>query len=240
MQCARTENSGSNPSTIHSTRRRHRREPAILSYGVQPVGTAIPRPPAIVLINFDPRTLAAIDWVMPADPQPHFVYPSVNRDRKGGRLLRAAPAPVNPAGLPQPQRVDADPPATTPAPETAPATDMQAPAPAAAQFEAEVPPAGAIGAPHRNPEPPGNAGTAARPERQRAGQGGEVSRRSGLFRGARRAAARAGGGRAGGDEPGVLGLLPGQRLQRRFSERQAFSRLPIYLRVRAQEPAPHR
>jgi hypothetical protein len=69
-------------------------EPAILSYGVQPVGTAIPRPPAIVLINFDPRTLAAIDWVMPADPQPHFVYPSVNRDRKGGRLLRAAPAPV--------------------------------------------------------------------------------------------------------------------------------------------------
>jgi hypothetical protein len=28
---------------------------------------------------------------------------------------------------------------------------MQAPAPAAAQFEAEVPPAGAIGAPHRNP-----------------------------------------------------------------------------------------
>jgi hypothetical protein len=78
-------------------------EPAILSYGVQPVGTAIPRPPAIVLINFDPRTLAAIDWVMPADPQPHFVYPSVNRDRKGGRLLRAAPAPVNPA-MPRPMR----------------------------------------------------------------------------------------------------------------------------------------
>jgi len=120
-------------------------EPAIFSYGVQPVGTAIPRPPAIVPIKFDPRALAAIDWAMPADPRSHLVYPSVNRNRKGDRVLRAAPAPVSPARLSQPQRVDADRPPTMPAPaDPPPATEMQA----AAQFEAEVPPAGAIGVPH--------------------------------------------------------------------------------------------
>ena len=119
-------------------------EPAIFSYGVQPVGTAIPRPPAIVLINFDPRALASIDWTR--DPQPPLAYPGVNRDRKGDRLLRAAPAPVNPAPLPQPQRADVDPPATTAAPAgTPPETHMRAGARPAAQFEAEVPPAGALG-----------------------------------------------------------------------------------------------
>jgi hypothetical protein len=95
-------------------------EPAIFSYDVRPVGTAIPRPPAIVLINFDPRALTSIDWAMPGGPQPHFVYPSVDRDRKGDRLRLAAPAAGNPARLPQPQPVDAGPPSTPPAPALSP------------------------------------------------------------------------------------------------------------------------
>jgi hypothetical protein len=124
-------------------------EAATFSYGVRPIGTAIPRPPAIVLINFDPRARESIDWAMPGDPQPHFVYPSVNRDHKGDRLPLAAPAPINPTHLPQPQAVDAvsasqpvHPPATAPAP---------ADRPPEARIDAEVPPAGEIGAPHGNP-----------------------------------------------------------------------------------------
>jgi hypothetical protein len=143
-------------------------EAATFSYGVRPIGTAIPRPPAIVLINFDPRALHSIDWAMPGDPQPHFVYPSVNPYQKGDRLPLAAPAPVNTARVPQP--VDAAPasrpihPPATPAPaNTPPGTDRQAPLPSAAQIDAEVPPAGEIGA-HSDPSSaaPAFAGTDSR------------------------------------------------------------------------------
>jgi hypothetical protein len=130
-------------------------EPATFSYGVRPIGTAIPRPPAVVLINFDSRALESSDWAMPGEPQ--FAYPSVNRDHKGDRL--AAAAPVNPGRLPQLQPIDAvpaaqpiHPPATTPAPANTPSeTQAQAPASSAAQIDAEVPPAGEIGAPQSDP-----------------------------------------------------------------------------------------
>ena len=42
-------------------------------------------------------------------------------------------------------------------------------------------------------------------------------------------------GRAGGDEPRVLGLLPEQRLRRRLSERAPLQRLPVHLRLRQRQ-----
>ena len=60
-----------------------------------------------------------------------------------------------------------------------------------------------------------DAGRAARSRRQAARQVGEVPRRGGLFRVARRGEARPDRGRPGGDEPGVLRLLSEQRLRRR-------------------------
>lgn len=98
-------------------------EPAIFSYGVRPVGTAIPPPPAVMLISVDPRPLAAI-------PQP--LHESVNRHRKGDRRA----ALVEPARLPH--RVDAV--------AISPPLDAKAAPPLATA----MPPGGAIDAPHQN------------------------------------------------------------------------------------------
>src|ERR1700721_199743 len=50
--------------------------------------------------------------------------------------------------------------------------------------------------------------------------------------GAWRTVQRPAGRRPGGDEPGVLGLLPQRRLRRGLSELRAASRLPVHLRLR--------
>ena len=52
------------------------------------------------------------------------------------------------------------------------------------------------------------------------------------FEVARRAEARPDRGRPGGDEPGVLRLLPEQRLRRGLPERAPQARLPVHLRLR--------
>lgn len=97
-------------------------EPAVLRYGVQRVGTAIPHPPA----RADQFRSARVRGDRLGDAGgPAAALPRVNRDRKGDRLVRAAPARL-------PQRVDADPPATTPAPaDTPPGIDMPLRAPSA-------------------------------------------------------------------------------------------------------------
>ena len=151
-------------------------EPAAFRYGIHPIGTAIPRPPAIVLINFDRGALGAEAWseVAPVEPRraARIVYPTVNRARKGNRLPFAVPAaaPINPASLPQLQRIDAAPAARLRPPAPVPAAPATAPAPAAkpqsthAQaplgFPAGIPAAGEIDAAAGEPstaDPPGLA-----------------------------------------------------------------------------------
>jgi hypothetical protein len=130
-------------------------EPATFSYGIRPIGTAIPRPPAIELVNFDPRAGQARIW--PLD-QPvrmqrsaEFNYPKVNRERKGDRLPIAHPAtaPASPPALPQLQPISAPSaaqpvhPHVTPAAPAAPVLPpvephAQAPAVAPAEQKAEV------------------------------------------------------------------------------------------------------
>jgi Cell Wall Hydrolase len=106
-------------------------EPATFSYGIRPIGTAIPQPPSITLVNFDPRAVEATSWPIdrPVSEQPQIVYPMVNRLRKGDRLpaTDTAPAPVNPASLPQLQPIESkpaplpmQPPAIPPAPAATP------------------------------------------------------------------------------------------------------------------------
>jgi cell wall hydrolase len=114
-------------------------EPATFSYGIRPIGTAIPRPPAIELVNFDPRAGGAPVWSLdrPVRMQrsAQFIYPRVNRERKGDRLpvTKPAAAPANRAPLPQLQPISAPPaghpvqPPVTPAVQPAPALPPVAP-----------------------------------------------------------------------------------------------------------------
>jgi hypothetical protein len=116
-------------------------EPATFSYGVRPIGTTIPRPPAIELVNFDPRAGGAPVWSLdrPVRLQQQqsakFTYPTVNRENKGDRLpiARPAAAPVNPPNLPQLQPISA-PPAAQPskAPAVVPPMAPHAQAPSVA------------------------------------------------------------------------------------------------------------
>jgi hypothetical protein len=65
-------------------------EPATYSYGIRPIGTAMPEPPAIVRVNFDPGSLEPDAWSIgePLEDEPAMQvdYPIVNRDHKGDRL----------------------------------------------------------------------------------------------------------------------------------------------------------
>jgi hypothetical protein len=138
-------------------------EPATFSYGVSPIGTAIPRPPAIELVNFDPRAGRPPVWSLgqPVRMQrsTQFNYPRVNRQHKGDRLPMAKPvaAPAKPVSLPQLQPISAPPAAQPPVtPALAPvAPHAQAPAivpavehsAAAAEIPAEVPASGQIDGP---------------------------------------------------------------------------------------------
>jgi hypothetical protein len=97
-------------------------EPATFRYGIRPIGTAMPQPPAIVRVNFDPGALDADAWSIgeplnEADAPP-IVYPIVNRKLKGDRLPVANSAPA---------------------------------AAAVSQLDAEVPASGEIGAPDAQP-----------------------------------------------------------------------------------------
>jgi hypothetical protein len=144
-------------------------ELATYSYGRQPIGTAMPRPPVVELVNFDPRSVEAAAWSIDAPLQPQHAalvdYPTVNRRLKGDRLevAPAAPAAVESKSLPQLQPIDAAPaipappapalpaPGSRPKPAQAP---MAAPpiSPAAtntltreaAELPAEIPPAGEL------------------------------------------------------------------------------------------------
>ncbi|MFZ2068747.1 MAG: cell wall hydrolase [Xanthobacteraceae bacterium] len=89
-------------------------EPATFSYGIRPIGTAMPRPPAVDLVNFDPRAGKARVWsldqpVRLQQSSAEFNYPKVNRERKGNRLPIAHPAaaPANRPSLPQLQPISA-------------------------------------------------------------------------------------------------------------------------------------
>jgi hypothetical protein len=125
---------------------------ATFSY-TRPIGTAIPEPLGLFQnVNFDPRSLDAFAWKIDepitARPARQIDYPSVNRANKGDRLpsSNAAPAPPDPASLPQLQPISAPPvapavipsapqpvPVATPRLKSAEGTDA---APVAVQFDA--------------------------------------------------------------------------------------------------------
>jgi Cell Wall Hydrolase len=72
-------------------------EPATFHYGVSPIGTAMPEPPAVVRVNVDPRGLVTNTWSI-GDPlsdvdAPQVAYPTVNRKHKGDRQPIANSAP---------------------------------------------------------------------------------------------------------------------------------------------------
>ena len=87
-------------------------EAATFSY-TRPIGSAIPQPLGFQTVNFDPRSLDAYAWKIDEPPTARHArqieYPLVNRAHKGDRLPAAkiAPAPGNPASLPQLQPVGA-------------------------------------------------------------------------------------------------------------------------------------
>jgi len=123
-------------------------EPATFRYGIRPIGTTMPEPPAIVLVNFDPRSLDTDAWSIgePLNDEqaPQIVYPTINRKLKGDRqpIANSAPAALAPQGA-QLQPTGAS--ATSSA---SPSAHAQAPtvAPVVAQLDAEVPASGEIGA----------------------------------------------------------------------------------------------
>jgi spore germination cell wall hydrolase CwlJ-like protein len=136
-------------------------DPATFTYGVRPIGTAIPQPPLVQRVNFDPSALDARAWLgdrpLSVPQAAPTDYPTVNRRLKGDRqpLSNNAPAPAAPQNLQQLQPINAVP-ATQPAPvpsvppaPPAPKPDTHAqaqpPAPSVAQFDADVPAAGEIG-----------------------------------------------------------------------------------------------
>jgi spore germination cell wall hydrolase CwlJ-like protein len=118
-------------------------ERATYSYG-RPIGTAVPEPLGYQTVSFDPRSLDANAWrfdvPLTARPPRGIEYPTVNRSRKGDRLPAAtvapvAPAPTEPASLPQLQPIVA-PPAGQTSPPPAPVTS---PRPKAVELEAAPP-----------------------------------------------------------------------------------------------------
>jgi cell wall hydrolase len=103
-------------------------EPATYSYA-RPIGTAIPEPLGFQTVNFDPRSLDANAWRIDAPlnrPARQIEYPSVNRALKGDRLPSSvpAPAPAQPASLPQLQPIST-PPALEPAAPSSPAAPVR-------------------------------------------------------------------------------------------------------------------
>src|SRR5579871_106112 len=142
-------------------------EPATYSYGRQPIGTAMPRPPLVERVNFDPRAVDAAAWTIDVPLQAQQAalvdYPSVNRRLKGDRwpVAPAAPAAVESKSSPQPAdgapQVPAPPAPVLPAPGSrlkAVQAPMAVPPPSpaagntlvrqAAELSAAIPPAGEL------------------------------------------------------------------------------------------------
>jgi spore germination cell wall hydrolase CwlJ-like protein len=131
-------------------------EPATFSYGHRPIGTAMPRPPVVVQVNLDPRSLGGNTWSLDQPPAAEaatqMAYPAVDRTLKGDRLASpdGAAAPDVTASLPQPQPQPAD--AAPPAHVVQPLviTPPQASAAVAridTDLPPEIPPAGQIASP---------------------------------------------------------------------------------------------
>jgi hypothetical protein len=130
-------------------------EPVTFRYGIQPIGTAMPQPPAIMLVNFDPRSVYADAWSI-GEPLseatvPQIDYPTVNREHKADRLpvASAVPAAAPAQGVLEQQPNGASPvsSATPAAQPSGSSAQAQAPtaAPTVAQLDAEVPASGEIG-----------------------------------------------------------------------------------------------
>jgi hypothetical protein len=133
-------------------------EPTTYRYGIHPIGTAMPQPPAITLVNYDPRSVDAEVWSLGEPLREQLVqidYPTVNRKGKSDRLPSASSAPpaTTSQSAPQVQQANATPaapPATPVASPAGPAPHAQAPAAPVAQMNSDLPPevpaAGEIGA----------------------------------------------------------------------------------------------
>jgi hypothetical protein len=147
-------------------------EHATYSYGRQPIGTAMPRPPVVELVSFDPSAVEASAWSIDAPLQAqraaHIDYPRVNRRLKGDRwpvppAAPAGPAAAEPKNLPQLQPINAAPASPAPPARALPPPgvrpkSVQAPVAAppagqaanntlvreAAELPAEIPPAGEL------------------------------------------------------------------------------------------------
>ena len=136
-------------------------EPATFNYGHRPIGTSIPRPPAVMTVNLDPRS---VDQAA-AEEATQVASPEVNRTLKGDRLALAAggDAAEVTASLPQRQSADAalaaqvvHPLMIAPPQASAAAPGAPAEAPAAAavaridtDLPPEIPPAGQIDSPDK-------------------------------------------------------------------------------------------
>ena len=106
-------------------------EPATFSYGHRPIGTAMPRPPGVVAVNFDLRSPAgnaeSADQLPATEMATQAANPAINRDLKGDRLPPAASASV----AAEPEQTS-----TVAAPAAVARVDADLPA--------EIPPAGQI------------------------------------------------------------------------------------------------
>ncbi len=124
-------------------------EPPTFDYGIHPIGTAMPQPPAVMLASYDTRSVDANAWsidpVLRGEQATRPVYPTVNRRGKGDRLPMSKIAPaVAPQNLPQLQPINSVPehaPGPAQSPERMPPTHAQAPA--ASPRIAHAKPAGA-------------------------------------------------------------------------------------------------
>jgi spore germination cell wall hydrolase CwlJ-like protein len=132
-------------------------EPPTFSYGHRPIGTAIPRPPTVMTVNLDPRS---VDQPPAAEEATQVAPAEVNRTLKGDRLALVdggAAADVT-ASLPRPQPADAAlaaqvvHPLVIASPQASATAPAEAPAAAAVaridtDLPPEIPPAGQIAAP---------------------------------------------------------------------------------------------
>jgi spore germination cell wall hydrolase CwlJ-like protein len=150
----------SKPAAVHHTRWHLMAspfgtiEPATFSYGHRPIGTAVPRPPTVLTVDLDPRSLSgntgSIDQQPAAEEAMQIAPPLVNRALKGDRLASpdGSASPDVTASLPQPQSAEA-----ALAAQVVQPLVIKAPQPSAAvaridiDLPPEIPPAGQIAAP---------------------------------------------------------------------------------------------
>ena len=127
-------------------------EPTTYRYGIHPIGTAMPQPPAIQRVNYNPGSVDAEAWSL-GDPlraqAVQIEYPTVNHKGKSDRLPSANTAPAAAASQSAPQVQQAT--ATPAAPSAKPAALLAA---SAAHAQAAAAPAAAPAAPTDSDLPP--------------------------------------------------------------------------------------